>query len=89
MVLLSLVIKYDKSEIFHSSRIHSNFNPELDFLAIGAPILKFKTYWRYLGFYFDHCLFFKKHICYYSTKALSTIKAMNMLGNLTRGLLPL
>jgi len=82
-------MKHDKSDIFHSSRGNSNFNPELDFLAIGAPILKPKTYWGYFGFYFDHSLSFKKHICYYSTKALSTVKVMSMLENLTRDLLPL
>ena len=30
-----------------------NSNPELDLSVIGAPTLKPKTYWRYLGFYFD------------------------------------
>jgi len=87
MVCFGLVMKYDKSEIFHFSRAHNDLNPELDLLAIGAPTLKPKTYWRYLGFYFDRCLSFKEHIRYYSTKALSTVKAMGMLGNSSRGLL--
>jgi len=87
MVCFGLVMKYDKSEIFHFSRAHNDLNPELDLLAIGAPTLKPKTYWRYLGFYFDRRLSFKEHIRYYSTKALSTIKAMGMLGNSSRGLL--
>ena len=59
MVCFSLVIKHDKSKIFHFSRAHNNLNLELDFSAIGVSILKPKTYWRYLGFYFDQCLFFK------------------------------
>jgi len=53
MAFFGLVIEYDKSEIFHFSRAHNNSNPELDLLAIGTPILKPKTYWQYLGFYFD------------------------------------
>jgi len=53
MVIFSLVMEYNKSEIFHFSRAHNNSNPELNLSAIGASILKPKTYWRYLGFYFD------------------------------------
>ena len=89
IVLFGLVIEHDKLEIFYFSRAYNNFNQELDLLAISIPTLKLKIYWRYLGFYFDWYLFLKKHVYYYSTKALSTDKAMNMLGNLTRGLLPL
>ena len=89
MVCFGLVMEHDKSEIFHFSRAHNDLNPELDLSAIGAPTLKPKTYWRYLGFYFDRCLSFKEHVRHYSTKALSTVKAMGMLGNSTRGLLPL
>ena len=89
MVSFGLVMEHDKSEIFHFSRAHNDSNPELDLSAIGAPTLKPKTYWRYLGFYFDRRLSFKEHVRFYSTKALSTVKAMGMLGNSTRGLLPL
>ena len=32
-------------------------------------------------------LFVKKHVCYYSIKILSTVKAMSMLGNLNRDIL--
>jgi len=87
MVIFSLVMKHDKSEIFHFSRAYNVSNLELDLLAIGAPTLKPKTYWRYLGFYFDRCLSFKEHVQYYSTKALSIVKAMGMLGNSTKSLL--
>ncbi|PPQ91745.1 hypothetical protein CVT25_013029 [Psilocybe cyanescens] len=48
----------------------------------GATPLKPKLYWRYLGFYFDHKLTFTEH-------ALSTVKAMKMLGSSTRGLRPI
>jgi len=89
MVMFGLVMEHDKSEIFHFSRIYNNLNLELDLSAIGAPTLKPKTYWRYLGFYFNRCLSFKEHVQYYSTKALSMVKAMGMLGNSSRGLLPL
>jgi len=34
-------------------------------------------------------MFFKKHVYYYSTKALSIVKAICMLENLTGGLLSL
>ncbi|CAA7264644.1 unnamed protein product [Cyclocybe aegerita] len=47
-----------------------------------------KTYWRYLGFYFDRGLTFHEHVCYYATKAFTTVQAMCMLGNSTRGLSP-
>ena len=89
MVCFGLVMEYDKSEIFHFSKIYNNLNLELDLSAISTPTLKPKTHWRYLGFYFDQCLSFKEHIQYYSTKVLSIVKAMSMLRNSTRGLLPL
>jgi len=89
MVTFGLVMEHDKSEIFHFSRAYNDSNPKLNLSAIGAPTLKPKTYWRYLGFYFDRHLSFKEHVWYYSTKALSTVKVMEMLGNSTRGLLPL
>ena len=89
IVMFGLVMEHDKSEIFHFSRTYNNSNSELDLSTIGISILKSKTYWRYLGFYFNRCLSFKKHIHYYSTKVLSSVKVMGMLGNSTRGLLSL
>jgi len=89
IVSFDLVMEHDKSEIFHFSRAHNDSNPKLDLLAIGAPILKPKTYWRYLGFYFDRRLSFKEHVWFYSTKALTTVKAMGMLGNSSQGFLSL
>jgi len=53
MACFGLVMEHNKSEIFYFSRAHNNSNSVLDLSAIGAPILKPKTYWRYLGFYFD------------------------------------
>jgi len=89
MVIFGLVIEHDKSEIFYFSRIHNDSNPELDLSAIGALTLKSKIYWRYLGFYFDQHLFFKKYVHYYSTKTLSMVKVIEILGNSTRGLFSL
>ena len=79
MVIFGLVIEHDKSEIFYFSRTHNDSNPELDLLAIGALTLKPKTYWRYLDFYFDQHLSFKRYIHYYSTKTLSMVKAIGVM----------
>jgi hypothetical protein len=85
-----LVLEHDKLELFHFSRKPGDENPSLDLgyqpYTEGNP-LKPKAYWRYLGFYFDHKLSFKEHVRYYSTKALTTVQAMGMLGNSNRGLL--
>ena len=62
MVIFGLVIEHDKSEIFHFSRTYNNLNLELDLSAIGASISKPKTYWKYLGFYFDWHLSFKEYV---------------------------
>ena len=87
----ALALEHDKSELFHFDRSHSRHNPSLDLgyaPYTGDHPLTPKTYWRYLGFYFDRKLTFREHVRYYSTKALSTVKAMGMLGNSSRGLLP-
>ncbi|KXN91866.1 hypothetical protein AN958_11546 [Leucoagaricus sp. SymC.cos] len=55
---------------------------------MGDSPLRPKTFWRYLGFYFDWQLTFWEHVRYYSTKAISTVRAMGMLGNSLRGLTP-
>lgn len=55
----------------------------------GDTPLKPKKFWRYLGFFFDRRLSFQEHVRYYSTKALSTVKAMRVLGNSNWGLSPL
>ncbi|CAA7267573.1 unnamed protein product [Cyclocybe aegerita] len=67
------------------------YNPSLDLgyaPHTGVTPLKPKTYWRYLGFYFDRGLTFHEHVRYYATKAFTTVQAMRMLGNSTRGLSP-
>jgi hypothetical protein len=87
-----LVLEHDKLELFHFFRKPRDDNPSLNLgyqpYTEGNP-LKPKTYWRYLGFYFDRKLSFKEHVQYYSTKVLTTVQAMGMLGNSNRGLLPM
>ena len=53
----------------------------------GDTPLASKLYWRYFGFYFDHKLSFKEHIQYYTTKALTVVRALGMPGNSSRGVL--
>jgi len=82
-----LVIKHDKLEVFHLSRLSKNFNPSsLDLRPLKELILKHKDNWQYLRFFFDRKLSFWHHIHYYVNKALSTIKYMEMLGNSIREL---
>jgi len=56
---------------------------------MGDRLLTPKTYWRYLGFYFNQKLLFTKHVRYYATKSFSTVQTMGMLGNSMQGLPPL
>ena len=44
IVLFDLVMKHDKLEIFHFSRLYNSFSPELNLSAIGILTLKPKTY---------------------------------------------
>ncbi|KAJ3558029.1 hypothetical protein NP233_g11592 [Leucocoprinus birnbaumii] len=89
--LLPLFMEHNKSELFHFTRQCDNASPPivLDFESfMAASPLKPKTFWRYLGFYFDWTLSFREHVRYYSTKAISTVHAMGMLGNLLQRLTP-
>ncbi|CAA7268150.1 unnamed protein product [Cyclocybe aegerita] len=90
-VAFALVLEHDKTELFHFSCCRDTYNPSLDLgyaPHTSATPLKPKTYWRYLGFYFDRGLTFHEHVRYYATKAFTTMQAMRMLGNSTRGLSP-
>jgi hypothetical protein len=84
-----LVLEHDKSKLFHFTRKCGNTNPPL---ALGwGPFteetpLKPKEHWCYLGFFFDWHLLFHEHVRFYATKAISTVRAIGMLGNLFRGL---
>jgi len=83
-----LVMEHSKSEVFHFLRAHNPPNPSIDLTSVGGPILRPKPIWRYLGFFFDRKLNFHHHVHHYATKCLSTLSAMKMLGNSSRGLLP-
>ncbi|KAJ3570515.1 hypothetical protein NP233_g4356 [Leucocoprinus birnbaumii] len=89
--VFGLVMEHNKSKLFHFTCQQDDANPltVLDFEPFtAASPLKPKTFWRYLGFYFDWTLSFREHIRYYSTKAISTVRTMGMLGNLLQGLTP-
>ena len=50
----SLVVEHGKSEVFHFSRSHENFNPPpLDLSLLRGPTLLSKNTWQYPGFYFN------------------------------------
>jgi Reverse transcriptase (RNA-dependent DNA polymerase) len=88
---LSLVLEHTKSEAFHFMRARGNPDLPIDlgFLPfMGDTLLKPKVTWCYLGFFFNRKLLFKEHILFYTTKALTTVQAMGMLGNSVRGLIP-
>jgi hypothetical protein len=81
-----LVLEHDKTELFHFTRGRKDHNIPLDLgyaPYTGDTPLKPKQHWRYLGFYFDRMLTFNEHLRYYTTKALTTVMAMKMLGNST------
>ncbi|CAA7270639.1 unnamed protein product [Cyclocybe aegerita] len=78
-VAFALVLEHDKTELFHFSRRRDAYNPSLDLGYAPHTPLKPKTYWRYLGFYFDRGLTFHEHVRYYATKAFTTVQAMRML----------
>jgi len=83
-----LFIEQGKTEIFHFSRSHGIFDPlSLDLSTLGGPVLQSKENWKYLSFIFNRKLFFHLYIDFYMNKAISTIKSMKMLGNLSRGLI--
>jgi len=88
--LPNLVIKHNKTDVFHFSRSHGAFTPSsLDLFFLGGLCLLSKTTWKYLGFIFDCKLLFWAHINFYANKAISIVKYMKMFGNSTRGLIPL
>jgi len=85
-----LVIEHLKTEVFHFSRSQGVFNPPpLDLSPLGGPILLPKDLWKYLDFIFNRKLSFHKHIDHYANKAISTVKCMKLLGNLSQGISPL
>jgi len=84
-----LVMEHSKTELFHFTRACHPPNLSIDLSSVGGPVISPKPIWRYLGFYFDRRLNFNYHTHFYTTKCLSTLSAMKMLGNSSRGLLPI
>ena len=85
-----LIMEYGKTEVFYFSRSQRVFNPPpLYLMPLEGPILCFKNTQQYLRFIFNCKLSFQQHINFYVTKAISTIKYMKMLGNSSRGLIPI
>jgi len=84
-----LVMEHSKTELFYFTRACHPPNPSIDLSSVGGPVISPKPIWRYLGFYFDRRLNFNYHTHFYATKCLSTLSAMKMLGNSSRGLLPI
>ena len=79
-----LIIKHSKTEVFHFNRLYRFFNlSQLDLSLISGPILCSKESWKYLGFIFDRKLTFYQHIDHYSNKAISLVKYMKLLENLS------
>ena len=84
-----LILEHKKIEIFYFSRLYGIFDPlPLDLIWLRGPILWPKNTWKYLGFIFDKKLTFQQYIKFYANKAISTIKCMKMLGNLSRNPIP-
>ncbi len=84
-----LTLEHNKTELFHFTCARNEALPSIDLgyaPYTGDTPLTPKTYWRYLGFYFDRQLRFHKHVRFHSTKALTSVMAMGMLGNSVRGL---
>ena len=81
------LIEYSKTEVFHFSRSWGAFNSSpLNLLSIGGLCITPKDTWKYLEFIFDRKLSFHQHIDFYVNKAISIVKYMKILGNLTRDL---
>jgi len=89
LINAGLVMEHSKTELFHFTRARHPPNPSIDLSSVGGPVISPKPIWRYLGFYFNCRLNFNYHTHFYVTKCLSTLSAMKMLGNSSRGFLPI
>jgi len=89
LINASLIIEHSKTKLFHFTRAHYPPNPSIDLSLVRGPIISSKPIWQYLGFYFNCRLNFNYYTHFYATKCLSTLSVMKMLGNSSRGLLPI
>jgi Reverse transcriptase (RNA-dependent DNA polymerase) len=88
---LGLVLEHTKSKVFHFTRARGDPDLPIDLgfqPFMGDTPLKPRVTWWYLGFFFDWKLLFREHILFYTTRALTTVSAMGMLGNSVWGLIP-
>jgi len=85
--IFGLIVEHSKTEVFHFNRLQGSFNsPPLNLSPIGGSVLKHKSMWKYLGFIFNRKLLFHQYIDFYANKAMSIIKCMKILGNLSQGI---
>ena len=85
----SLIVEHSKTEVFHFNRSQGFFNPSpLDLSSIGESVLKPKSTWKYLGFIFNRKLSFHQYIDFYTNKAMSMVKCIKILGNLSQDINP-
>jgi len=90
LINFGLVIKHGKTEVFYFNRLHEIFNPPpLNLSLFGGLSLCPKDTWKYLGFFFDQKLTFHQYINYYLNKAMSMVKCMKLLRNLSQGTSPI
>jgi len=76
-------------KFFHFSKSQGVFNPpSLDLSILEGSVLHPKENWQYLRFIFYRKLSFHQHVNFYVNKAISMVKSMKMLGNLSRSLIP-
>ncbi|KAF8624526.1 hypothetical protein AX15_005837 [Amanita polypyramis BW_CC] len=93
-----LKLEDDKTELFHVRAFNTDlpgkplYKGPLPTLNLGSQtqplIIKPQSSWRYLGFRFDPELKFHNHVDLWTTKASTSLRACQMLGNTQRGLRP-
>lgn len=89
---IGITISADKLELAQfPAKSYSGSSPPLTITwneaEFTVPLQK--DAWRYLGFFLDPQLNFRRHVAFYATKALSTIRSYLGLGNSNRGLTPI
>ncbi|KAF8624566.1 hypothetical protein AX15_005809 [Amanita polypyramis BW_CC] len=96
--ILGLRLEDNKTELFHVRAYNTEllskplYKGTLPSINLGTPaqplIIHLQTSWCYLGFRFDLDLNFKSHIDLWTTKASTSLRACQMLGNSQCGLSP-
>ena len=84
-----LIMEHNKTKLFYFTQAQNLPNLSINLSSIDGPIISSKSIWQYLGFYFDWKLNFNYYTYFYTTKYMSTLNAMKMLGNSSRDLSPI